>query len=188
VFLPDSPLPSGLPSAALGTARRLAATMFARPARKVRPAGSALDLIPPATPAPDLVWASGTPRILDAFARSISVIDAVGERDVPASVRELLAQQLAIWDGSARGLGREWVDDATAGLPRDDRAAGRLALLTAFASYQVRPGDLEAVRAEAPTDGALLGLVSWASMSAARRIGTWLDSDRNQEVLPIEIG
>ena len=72
------------------------------------------------------------------------------------------------WDGAPPGPGRSWATDAVAGLPRADRAATRLALLTALASYQVD----DAVVAEAGLrDADLLGLTSWAAFTAARHLG-----------------
>jgi hypothetical protein len=98
---------------------------------------------------------------------------------VPASVRDLVMAELENWHGERRGPSRAWVESAVSGLPTADRAAGRLALLTALASGQVdrsvvrrfrasRPGDT------APGDTALVELTAWASFAAARRAGTWI--------------
>ncbi len=61
-----------------------------------------------------------------------------------------------------------------AGLPDDERPAGRLALAAAFASYQVDEDMVDAVRRGGADEDALVELTSWASMTAARRVGTWL--------------
>jgi hypothetical protein len=88
--------------------------------------------------------------------------------------------ELENWHGERRGPSRAWVESAVSGLPSADRAAGRLALLTALASAQVdrsvvrmfrasRPG-----RAGRPGDSTLVELTAWASLAAARRVGTWI--------------
>jgi hypothetical protein len=61
-----------------------------------------------------------------------------------------------------------------AGLPAEQRPAARLALLTAFSSYQVTPGLVEDVMAQGHSESALIELTAWASLAAARRIGTEL--------------
>jgi hypothetical protein len=58
-------------------------------------------------------------------------------------------------------------------LPPTDRPAGRSALLTALASYQVGPSVIEEFRIGRPADGALTELTAWASLAAARRVGSW---------------
>jgi hypothetical protein len=60
------------------------------------------------------------------------------------------------------------------GLPEPHRAAGRLALLTALASYQVDKPIIEAFRRDRPDDATLIELTSWASLMAARRVGAWI--------------
>jgi hypothetical protein len=59
-------------------------------------------------------------------------------------------------------------------LPIADRAAGRLALLTALASSQVDRSVVQMFRASQPGDSTLVELTAWASFAAARRVGTWI--------------
>jgi hypothetical protein len=80
-------------------------------------------------------------------------------------------------------------------LPRDDRPAGQLALLTAFSSYQVGDSVIAGFREACernrhssrehyrPDDQSLIEVASWASMAAARVHGRWLwrTEDRNVE-------
>ena len=92
-------------------------------------------------------------------------------------MRELVLAELAGWHGENRGLSRSLVTDA-AGLPAPLQAAARLALLTAFASYQVDQPVVEACRRGQRDDAELITLTSWASLAAARRIGQWIPTGK----------
>ncbi|MGN9910234.1 carboxymuconolactone decarboxylase family protein [Phytohabitans sp. LJ34] len=174
IFLSESPFPPGLPAVARGVVKRVFGRMLRPLARRVPEPGDSLDLLPAAPLPRDMSWAAGSSAIAQAFARSAAAITAAGERSVAAPVRELVTARLATWDGRPAGLSRAWVDDAVAGLATADRAAGRLALLAAFASYQVGPDDVEDFRRGHPADQALVELTSWAALAAARQVGTWL--------------
>ncbi|MFJ6381042.1 carboxymuconolactone decarboxylase family protein [Kitasatospora sp. NPDC092039] len=174
LFLADSPLPAGLPAAARSAARAVLGRLMRRGARVAPPAGTSLDLLASAPLPGDLRWAAGTPSVAGAFARAAAVIDAAGARSVPDGVRGLVVDQLAGWDGRPPGLGRGWVEEAVSALPGDERAAGRLALLTAKASYQVDDGTVAGFRRDRPGDAALIELTSWAALTAARELGARL--------------
>ncbi len=103
---------------------------------------------------------------------------------VPTSVRELLGGELAAWTGLPPGPRRAWADEKTRGLAAADRPAGRLALLTAFASYQVTQADVSEFRRESPDDASLIELTSWASLAAARTVGTWLTRSSGKPEMP----
>jgi hypothetical protein len=167
VFLPDSPLPPAVPTAmqgpAFGMLGRLIKAAASHPARP----GASLDLLPAAQLPADMSWAAGNPVVAEAFARAAAAIDQAA---VPDSVRTMMASQLSTWDGSAPGISRDWLESPISGLPACDRPAGRLALLTAFASYQV---DATAVAEFTEDDRDLVALISWASMAAAREAGSW---------------
>ncbi|KAB1947315.1 carboxymuconolactone decarboxylase family protein [Micromonospora sp. ALFpr18c] len=177
IFLEPSPIPAGVPEPIRGGVRRTFGRLMARGARGDRPAGAALELLPSAPPAPDLAWAAGNPILADALARGAAAVDAAGRRSVPESVRDLVASRLDAWDGRPTGLSRAWVGDAVGDLPAADRPAGRLALLTAFAAYQVDDEVVAAVRAGGADDRALIELTAWASMAAARRAAAWVPLD-----------
>jgi AhpD family alkylhydroperoxidase len=174
VFLRDSPFPSHVPESAKPRARRvLGGVLRPRADSGPRP-GVSLDLLP-AVPVPaDLGWARGNATVEDAFARAYAAVEAAGARSVPPGVRALVRARLSTWDGQPPGLSRAWLAEAAAELPEAERAAGRLALAIALASYQVDEGLVTAYRATTPDDGTLLELAAWASMAAARRAGTWL--------------
>lgn len=174
VYLRDSPFPAHVPESAKPQARRVLGGVLRPPASSGPRPGAALELLP-AAPAPeDLGWARGNPVIADAFARAYAVAEAAGARSVPADVRALVRERLAAWDGQAPGLSRSWLDEAVAGLAEPDRPAGRLALATALASYQVDEGLVEAFRRTAPGDATLIELTAWAGMAAARRVSSLL--------------
>ncbi|WP_394618802.1 carboxymuconolactone decarboxylase family protein [Lentzea sp. JNUCC 0626] len=159
VFLTERPMPPYAPAFMLGPVTRMLTGLIAS-AESTPPAPGP----PPQTPLPDdLAWAAGSPVVAQALTRSKAVFDS---GPVPDAVRTLLAAELSTWDGTPKGISRAWVSDATDRVGPPDRAAARLALLTAFAPYQV---DDEVVRDVRADDAALIGLTAWASMTAAVR-------------------
>jgi len=173
VFLRPSPFPSGM---ANGTRRRLQSLvgrfLAGRLARSGEP-GASLDLLAPAVLPPDLTWAADLPALAAALARASAAIEAAGRRSVPEPVRDMVLAALAKWNGRPPGISRSWVADAVAVLPSRFRPAGRLALLTGFASYQVEPSVVAEFREHCPDDAGLVELVSWASLTAARQVAGW---------------
>ncbi|MEZ0114258.1 AhpD family alkylhydroperoxidase [Catenulispora sp. EB89] len=183
VFLPDVPMPDGTPRSALPVVARVLGTLMRRASRRPTPAGTSADLLPAAALPADLAWAAGAPAVAEAFARAAQAIEQAGREAVPDSVAELLPRVLGAWDGRPPGLDRRWLDQAVAELPGADRAAGRLALLVALASWQVDDQTIAAFRTGSGSDtgagtasGAdrtLILLTSWASFTAARHIASW---------------
>jgi alkylhydroperoxidase family enzyme len=174
VFLTDVPLPPGAPKMALGPVMWILYRRFGPAAGRPHQPGASLELLSAASLPRDLSWASGEPGLEDGFARGCAAIDAAGARSVPASVRDLVMTELENWHGERRGPSRAWVESAVSGLPQADQPAGRLALLTALASYQVDRSVVRAFRASQPGDAALVELTAWASFAAARRVGAWI--------------
>lgn len=171
IFLQESPMPAAAPPMVrrvirrgLGRVMRLAAAQLPDERQP---------LLPPAAPAGDLAWAAGRTEIADAMARSAAALEEVGRQVVPAGVRELTGELVASWDGQPAGLSRRWVEEAIAGLAPGDRPAGRLVVLAAFASYQVDDEAVAEYQSSGADDEALVGLTSWASLQAARRVGAW---------------
>jgi hypothetical protein len=177
VFLRDSPFPSHVPESAKPKARKVLGGVLRPSPAGPRP-GDSLDFLPPAPRPDDLWWASSNQFVADAFARAYATTETVGTRSVPAGVRALVRGRLSVWDGRPPGLSRSWVDDPVATLPAEEQAAGRLALTIALASYQVDETMVEEFRRTAPEDGTLVELASWSSMTAARRVSTWLAEAR----------
>ncbi len=166
VFLGESPLPPTVPAAARVRARRVLGAIMGRSARGARP-GAALSLLDGA-PGPEPEWAEGNATLARAFGLADA---AVGAARIPSSVRSLVTAELSTWDGSPAGFGGDWIEDAVAPLPSADRAAARLALLTAKAPYRVDENVVAEFRRAQPADSALVELTAWAALTAARHRG-----------------
>jgi len=174
IFLNDSPLPPAVPGMARGGVLRVLGRFMSAAARTPHQPGASLELLPAAPLPPDLWWAAGSPHVAEAFARASAAIEAAARSHVPAAVQATLRTRLAEWDGQQLGLSRSWVEEEVLALPVDQRGAGRLALLTALAPFQVDQAVIDGFRRERPGDEALIALTSWASLAAARQVGSWL--------------
>ncbi|MFG2566213.1 carboxymuconolactone decarboxylase family protein [Streptomyces sp. NPDC048567] len=172
-FLEDAPMPASAPRAGLGMVQRVLSHVIRGASPRIGEAGASLDLLPPEPEPTGLRWAGANPHIAQAFARAAGAVDRAARQVVAPGVRDLLDRELKDWDGAPRGLGRGWVDAPLATLPPDDRPAARLALLVAFASYQIDGAVIEEYRKGRPDDADLVVLTSWAALSAALRIGGW---------------
>jgi hypothetical protein len=138
------------------------------------PSGGAVGALPQATPSAEFGWTAPRPALAAAFGSLEAVIEDLGLDVLAEMVRELVHDRVAAWDGQEPGMSRGWVDEAVAGLADRDRAAGKLALLVAFAPYQIDEGVIAGFRGIQPSDEEILGAVSWASFTATRRISGWL--------------
>lgn len=171
VFLSSFLLPPGVTGRARrrmkqGIGRLLRSTLHAR-----REAGLSLGLLPAAPLPEDAGWAAANPGIAGAMARANAAFDASGRRRLSPAVRGVVRDHLDRWRGKETGISTAWCEDALAGLEPRDRAAGRIALLTAVASHQVDDEAIAAFRRHQPCDDALVEVVGWAAFEAARRIG-----------------
>ncbi|ASO20953.1 AhpD family alkylhydroperoxidase [Actinoalloteichus hoggarensis] len=173
VFLDDSALPGTTPSLRTGLGRLLSRHLGATADARCAP-GRSLSLLPTAPLPSELSWAAESRPVADALARTAAELDLAGVRAVPASVRALIVAELAVWRGGPRGLSRSWVSDGVASLPEEDRAVGRLALLVAFAPFQVDPAVVADVRRRQANDASIVDVTAWAAFAAARRVGSWL--------------
>jgi AhpD family alkylhydroperoxidase len=173
VFLPNSPLSAHVPRLAGGWIMRVLGSVMVS---GTPVPGAALDLLPEAPLPGEFVWAAGESRVATALARAAAAIEQAGEQVVPARIREFVTEKLSQWDGRPPGPSRTWASAAVDALPANDRVAGRLAILTALAPYQVVPADVDDYRSSGSGAGdeALVCLTSWASMAAARKAGSWL--------------
>ncbi|MGV9770552.1 carboxymuconolactone decarboxylase family protein [Streptosporangium sp. NPDC003464] len=184
VFLDESPVPPEVPAGIRPVLMRLLG-LFMRPAaRRAHAPGASLGLLPDAPLPADLSWAEGTANIAEAFARACAAIERGGRRSVPEDVRDLVSAELAGWNGGPAGLSRAWVSESVSALPPAQRPAGRLALLTAMASYQVDRALIDDFRRDNPDDRALVELTSWASLAAARRVGGWMRTGPGLQTAP----
>jgi AhpD family alkylhydroperoxidase len=174
IFLQDSPLPGPVPAVMAGGMMRVLGRFLRPGALRVTEPGASLGLLPEAPLPAELRWAAGRPPIAEAFARASAAIETAGARGVPAPVRELVLGELADWGGQPRGPSRSWADNAARQLPPAERPAAKMALLTAFAPYQIGPADIGELRDGEFADREIIELASWASLAAARRVGSWL--------------
>lgn len=139
--------------------------------------GRANRLLDPAPPRADTAWAAGSPLITDTATRTFRIFEAAGARSLDPAVRRLVLGVLDDWNGADTGLSTGWSTDLVAGLPTPQRAAGRLVLLTALASYQVDAEVVQEFRRHFPHDATLIDAGAWASFATARRIGIRHDRD-----------
>jgi hypothetical protein len=172
IFLPESPLPPMTPKAVGGWVMGMLASGMTSP----RPvAGASLELLPDAALPAEFSWAARDSRIAAALGGAAAAIEAAAAQVVTPPVRELVAGRLRSWDGRSPGPSRAWADEAVAKLDQADRPAGRLAILTTLAPHQIGKADIEAFRSAAKAgDEAVVAITSWASMAAARTVGSWL--------------
>jgi hypothetical protein len=178
IFLGEVPLPPKTPAQALKVVTPVLNWLQKSADRDSVTPGTSFDLLPEAPLPPDMAWAEGSIFVADAFSRAAAAIERAGERSIPSDVRELVLTRLKVWDGKPKGISRGWVETDVAELAPDDRPAGRLALLTAFASYQIDDGVVDAFRATAPQDETLIETTAWASMAAAREAGSWMNTKK----------
>ena len=142
--------------------------------------GQFLNDAPEVSLPPEFAWAAPNPQIAGAVLRFVSAAEQAGSESIDRPVRECVLEYVQAWRGETPGLGREWVEKAIATLDEHQRPAGRLALITALASYQVDERLVTDFRSHKPSDRDLINLTSWASYIAARRIASWLEPRRLQ--------
>ena len=173
VFLTDVPLPPGAPKMMLGPVLRVLGRKILPAAALPHQPGASLDLLPAAPLPGDLSWAAGNAVVAGALARGSAAIGGAAARSVPPAVRDMLTAELDNWHGEPHGPSRAWVARPLDALPEAHRPAGRLALLTALASYQVDRSVIDEFRSGGGEhgDAGLVELTSWASLAAARRVG-----------------
>ncbi|WP_329617759.1 carboxymuconolactone decarboxylase family protein [Streptomyces brevispora] len=169
VFLGAQPLPPRAPDRAVGPVLRVLTGLMRSSVRARARPGTSLSLLPDAPLPKDLGWAAADPRIAAALARSTAAVELTAAELVPEPVRDLVAAELARWDGGDPGLGRAWLDAPLRELPPADRPAGNLALLTALASYRVDDKVVAAFRQNGGGDREILAVTSWAAQRAAQR-------------------
>ncbi len=173
VLLGETPLPSSR-HWLRAASKRIAGWFFSRSVRRLKSPGESLRFLPEAELPADLAWAKTVPTIAEAFARFAAVMEDEGEHALSEEVRGYVEECVQTWNGEDIGMSRRWCEQRLNVLDDASKAAGRLALLTALAPYQVDERVVSDFRAYYPEDEILLGALAWASFTAARRIGTWL--------------
>ncbi len=175
VFLSTSLIP--LRSDFLGLrslAERAGGWYFAAPVRRIRTSGESLRLLPQRTLPDDLGWAAASPAIAQAFAAFAHSADDAGAIVLAPEVRDLVRENVSVWKGEDPGLNLSWLTTELAHLDARHHPEARLALLAALAPDRIGPEVVSDFQKRLPGDEPLLGAVAWSSLTAARRIGTWL--------------
>ena len=184
VFLESSPI--SLPPALRwteGVIRHLGRSMGKRWTSITARPGDSLPLVPPGVLPGDFRWARTTPVVAGAFSRMARVADTLALELIPEEVRTLVATRITRWNGERVGVDRSWIENTTRALHTMDRPLATLLLLTAMASHQVDSNLIASVRKGCPDphdwSRYLVSVVAWAAFTAARRVGTWLESYRD---------
>ena len=148
-------------------------------ARRPKASGASLAFLPEVGLPDDLAWASASATLAGALGRLAHEIDREGRAALPAETISFASDYIQKWEGNAHGIDRDSVDDAISRLSPEHSSSARLVLLTALAPHEVD----EKVICEFADSGQgqkrLLGALSWASFTAARRIGSWLAAGTN---------
>ncbi len=173
VLLGNSPLPfsSGLPKK---VSLHLAAWFFGSAIRLPKAQGASLDLLTEVTLPDDLSWAKASLPIAGAFARFARAVEDAGVRSLSEEVRTPVRRAVERWNGSSFDVHAGWFEEEISALEGKEKAAGRLAFLTAFAPYRVDDSTVHAFAEHFPGDDILISALAWSSFTAARRVGSWL--------------
>jgi hypothetical protein len=172
VFLGDRLL--RLPSVLKGLTGRLVGAAAGKKMVRRLQQGHSMKFLPQAELPDDLSWAAANPAVASAFAGFAAVVEETGARVLPEAVRALVSERIQTWNGEAMGIRRHWVEDAVVEVKEVHRAAARLTLLTALASYQVDSSVVTDFQSHCPDDAQLIAATAWASFTAARHAGVWL--------------
>ncbi len=181
VFLGERLLPLASDPLGVRTAvERMGGWYFARFIRRPSRPGSTGRMLPEVDLPGDLSWAAASPAIARAYAAFAAAAEKAGKAALPVEVRECVERSLCTWNGADPGPGRDWLEAPLGKIKDAWKPAARLALLAAFAPYRVDPELIGSVRMRNPGDEHLLGSTAWASLAAARKIGTWISDRQNQ--------
>lgn len=176
VFLPGFLLPSGLTPRARRRFKRGVAQLMRSLLHRYNAPGRALGRRTSRSAGVPPTWAAAVPPLAAAYTGAAEAFEEAGARSLSPAVRRLLWDRLAGWDGSDPGLDTRWCERLVAGLPEPERAAGRLVLLTAIASYRVDAEVVAGFRRHHPDDVTLVEAVAWAAFTTARVIAERQDA------------
>ncbi len=177
-LLGETPLPSNK-DWLKGPLKSIAANTFSGAVKRPKIAGDSLDLLPKAELPNDLKWARFNPNVSNAYARFASAVEEAGQQALPTEVRAHVEEELSKWFGETSELSLAWCEDALSQFSEPTASAARLAVLTALAPNRIDQETILSFRKQFSEDTKLLGALAWASFSAARRIGTWLQNAKS---------
>ncbi|MFB3888404.1 MAG: carboxymuconolactone decarboxylase family protein [Candidatus Bathyarchaeia archaeon] len=173
VLLSDTPLPTGQ-RWFKDPMKKVAGLMFSAAIQRPKTGGESLLFLPKANLPASLSWARASANVAAGFAGFASVIEKFGAAALPVEARRFVQEQVDEWNGKSSELGLAWSEEAICKFDEPAQHAMRLALLAAVAPRQVDDEIVAAFQRHFPGDEKLLGALSWASFTAAKRIGTWL--------------
>ncbi len=154
--------------------KTIASQTFSNAISRSKSVGDSLEFLPKADLPNDLRWAKTSANVARAYASFAASVEEAGEQALPAEVRAHVDEELTQWTGKTNELSLAWAEDAISRFDESTESAARLAILTALAPDRIDAGAIPAFRKHFPEDEKLLGALAWASFSAAKKIGTWL--------------
>jgi AhpD family alkylhydroperoxidase len=157
---------------------RMGGWVFAPLVRRPLLPGASLEFIPRLPLPADMGWAAGSFPIASAFAAFAASVEIHGARVLSPAARSYVTSAVAAWDAGDPGLIPPCLKEP-AGVPEEDWAAVRLAVMIAIMPYRVGDAEVTQFRAGRPSQEELLGLLAWASFAAARRVGRLLTGNRS---------
>jgi len=187
VLLGGTPLPSsqGWLKAPL---KGMASHMFSEAVHRPKNIGDSLQFLPEANLPGDLHWAQTNPNLAAAYARFAAAVEKAGESALPVAARRFVKEEISEWDGKASELNLAWSEETISKFDEATQAAARLALLTALAPNEVDAEIIAAFSKHFPGDDKLVAALAWASLTAARKIGTWLQPPKLRGVAQAPAG
>ena len=151
--------------------------------RKTKIPGESLKFIVDFDLKKEFSWANTNERIAKSFTAFENIVERLAEEYVPKEVITVLKHTLKDWQGEDPGLSRNWTEKYVADMDEHLKPVARLSLLTAISPYQVDERVIGSYREFNSDDEALLATLSWASYSAAMRVGKWLGDPFNDNGL-----
>jgi AhpD family alkylhydroperoxidase len=174
VLLNETPLPSNH-SWLAGILKIVASKFFSKAISRSKSPGDSLKFLPRADLPVEFSWSKGNSNIKEAFASFAAVVKEIGNDTIDPEIRFVVNEYIESWRGKNPGVSKSWVKLSTKNLTGGKRVSARLALLTALAPYQVDEHIIKTFKSHFSEEEKLLGLLSWASFSAAKKIASWLE-------------
>jgi AhpD family alkylhydroperoxidase len=178
VLLSETPLPISR-GWLKGPMKSIASQTFTNAINRAKTVGDSLNFLPKTDLPNDLRWAKTSANVAYAYACFAEAVEEAGEQTLEAEVRAHVLEELSQWTGKASELSLAWSEDAISHFDEAKQSAARLAVLTALAPDRIEAEDVFSFRKHFPEDTKLVGALAWASFSAARKIGTWLQLTKN---------
>ncbi|MEU6785833.1 carboxymuconolactone decarboxylase family protein [Nonomuraea angiospora] len=168
-LLTENLLPANLQKSRL--VRSVGGRVMARTVRRRLTPGASLPLVADLPARPEPAWAAGT-AVGVAYA-ALRAVGAAGGELLGDAARAAVADTVVAWDGEHPPMGGAWLDAALSGVPPEERAGARLALLAALAPYRVTDADVAAWRGSRP-DEDLVRLCAFGAALAMERMETFI--------------